>query len=171
MPALPSSEQPLNVEYYVRKLLKSARNKFGLFRQYHATCFPDHDPNENITHEDLMDTSPDTFAGYLADCYQPYPNQTLFLLGEWYWNGGLKKTLSGFQNLIKIVGHPSFQPLGETLAQANDRGSDMGYESDNPELSLEGHDLEGWDDIEMDDVADVDGDEDIGEFEDFTGMY
>ena len=69
---------------------------------------------------------------------------------------------------------PDMEPqeaLGETLAHANDRGSDMGYESDNPELSLEDRDLEGWDDIEMDDVADVDGDEDIGELEDFTGMY
>jgi hypothetical protein len=55
-------------------------------------------------------------------------------------------------------------------AQANNRGSDMDYESDNPELCLGDRDLEGWDDIEMDDVEDGDGD-DIGELEDFTGMY
>ena len=60
---------------------------------------------------------------------------------------------------------------GESLAQANDRGSDMGYESDNPELCLEDRDLEGWDDIEMDDVEDGDGDEEIGEPEDLSGMY
>ena len=47
----------------------------------------------------------------------------------------------------------------------------MDYESDNPELCLQDRDLEGWDDIEMDDVEDGDGDEDIGELEDFTGMY
>ena len=107
---LPSSQQLSNIHSCFKQLLKSTRNKFGLFRQYHATRFPDHDPNMNITRDDLMDTSPDTFSGYPADSYQPYPNQTSFLLGEWYWNGGLKKTLLGFQDLIKIVGHPSFRP-------------------------------------------------------------
>jgi hypothetical protein len=129
-PVLPSSEHPLNVDSSVRKPLKSARNKFGLFRQYHTTCFPDHDPNGNITREDLMDTSPDTFAGYPADCYQPYPNQTSFLLGEWYWNGGLNKTLLGFQNLIKIVGHPSFRP--EDVSGTNWRLIDAQLSGDRP---------------------------------------
>lgn len=62
----------------------------------------------------------------------------------------------------------------DSPAQVNDRGSDMGYESDNPELCLEDRDLEGWDDIEMDDVLEVgDVDEDIEEPAsegDFTGM-
>jgi hypothetical protein len=75
---------------------------------------------------------------------------------------------------IQVPGMEPQEALGETLAQANDHGgSDIGYELDNPELSLEDCDLEGWDDIEMDDVGDGDGDddlEDIGELEDFTGM-
>jgi hypothetical protein len=107
MQASPSSDQTPNIYSHVGKLLKSTRNKFGLFQQYHATCFPDHDPNENIMRDDLMDTSPGTF--YPPDSYHPYPNQSSFLLGEWYWTGGLKKTQSGFQDLIKIVGHPNFQ--------------------------------------------------------------
>jgi hypothetical protein len=61
--------------------------------------------------------------------------------------------------------------LGESLAQANDRGSDMGYESERSELCLEDRDFEGWDDIDMDDEEDGDWDEIIGEPEDFTGMY
>ena len=60
---------------------------------------------------------------------------------------------------------------GESLTQANRRGSDMGYESENPELCLEDRDLEGWDDIEMDDIEDGDGGEVVEEPEDFTGMY
>jgi len=32
----------------VRKTLKSSRNMFGLFCQYYATGFPDHDPGEHI---------------------------------------------------------------------------------------------------------------------------
>ena len=66
------------------------------------------------------------------------------------------------------------EALRDSPAQANDRGSDMGYESDNPELCLEDCDFEGWDDIEMDDVLEVgDVDKDIGEpasEDDFTGM-
>ena len=62
------------------------------------------------------------------------------------------------------------EALGESLAQDNDRDSDMGYESEKPELCLEDLDLEGWDDIEMDDEEDEDGDEDNGEPENFTGM-
>ncbi|KAF8218409.1 hypothetical protein L208DRAFT_1351709 [Tricholoma matsutake] len=110
IPASLSSEQPPNVYSHVRRLLKSIGNKFGLFRQYHATHFPGHDPNEDIMCDDLMDTSPDTFPDHPADSYHPYPNQSLFLLGEWYWKGRLKKTQSGFQDLIKIVGHPNVQP-------------------------------------------------------------
>jgi hypothetical protein len=62
------------------------------------------------------------------------------------------------------------EALGESLVQDNDRDSDMGYESENPELCLEDLDSEGWDDIEMDDGEDDNGDEDNGEPEDFTGM-
>ena len=61
--------------------------------------------------------------------------------------------------------------LGESLVQAKDRDSNMGYESENPELCLEDRDLEGWDDIKVDDVEHSDGDEVIEESEDFTGMY
>ncbi|KAF8235713.1 hypothetical protein L208DRAFT_1134923, partial [Tricholoma matsutake] len=110
IPASPSSKQPPNVYSHVRRLLKTIQNKFGLFQQYHATHFPGHNPNENITCNDLMDTSPDTFPDHPADSYHPYLNQSLFLLGKWYWNGGLKKMQSGFQDLIKIVRHLNFQP-------------------------------------------------------------
>jgi hypothetical protein len=65
----------------------------------------------------------------------------------------------------------SQEASGESLARANYRGSDAGYESDNPELCLEDRDLEGWDDIEMDDIEDSDGGEDLEEPEDFSGMY
>ena len=102
-PALPRALSP--VLSPVRKILKSACNIFGLFRQYHGTSFPDHDPNENIVSDDLIDSSPDTHP---VETYHPYPNQSSFLLGEWYWNDGVRKSQSSFQNLLKIVGHPEF---------------------------------------------------------------
>jgi hypothetical protein len=100
-----------------RKILKSTCNIFGLFRQYHASRFPEHDPDENIEFGDLMDTSSDLSASVPVDSYHPYPTRSSFLLGEWYWNDGTQKSKSSFKNLLKIVGDPDFQP--QDVARAN----------------------------------------------------
>ena len=125
----------------LRKILKSACNGFGLFRQYYATHFPDHDPAQNISSKDLINTSPTI----LTNIYHPYPNQTSFLLGEWYWNGGEKKSQLSFQRLLEIIGHPAFRPedvagnnwrridtqlSGEPFQRANDGGSCVDEETD-----------------------------------------
>lgn len=93
--------------------LKSACNNFWLYRQYKGNRFPDHDPHENVTFHDFIDdltdatTDPESeFTNY----YEPYPNRSSFLLGEWYWNGCVKKSFSDFKKLIDIVGHPEFRP-------------------------------------------------------------
>lgn len=57
-----------------------------------------------------MDTEYDSSYANLADVILPYPTLSSFLLGEWYWNDGLKKSQSSFANLLKIVGHPEFRP-------------------------------------------------------------
>ena len=108
----------------IRKILKSACNGFGLFRQYYATHFPDHDPAQNISTSDLINTSPTP----LANIYHPYPNQSSFLLGEWYWNGGEKKSQLSFQRLLEIVGHPAFHP--EDVAGNNWRRIDAQLSGD-----------------------------------------
>jgi len=111
-PDLPPSWSPPNLcpthALLVRRLLKSPCNTFGLFRQYYATRFPDHDPGKNITHNDLIDAPLDPSFTSLAHNYYPYPNQSSFLLGEWYWNDGERKSRLSFQNLLKIVGHSEF---------------------------------------------------------------
>jgi len=62
-PDLPPSWSPPNRcpthALLVRRILKSPHNTFGLFWQYYATRFPDHDPGENITYNDLIDAPPD----------------------------------------------------------------------------------------------------------------
>jgi len=95
----------------VRKTLKSSRNMFGLFRQYYTTGFLDHNSGKHIQLNDLHTSTS------LVHDYSPYPNQSAFLLGEWYWNGGEKKSQLSFQNLIKIVGHLDFHP--EDVAAKN----------------------------------------------------
>ena len=101
----------------VRKFLTSTRNLFGLFRQYRAICFPEHDP-DNLTSNDLIDPTPSSLSAY-----HPYPTQSSFLLGEWYWNDGTKKSQSSFDNLLKIVGHPDFRP--EDVARTNWRHTNV----------------------------------------------
>jgi hypothetical protein len=85
--------------------------------------------------------------------------------------GSVSDLAQDARDMIQVLDMDLQEAAGESLAQANDRGSDMGYESDIPELCLDDIDLEGWDDIEMDDGEDGDVDEDIEEAEDFTGMY
>lgn len=93
-----------------RTILQSSRNKFGLFRQYYATHFPVHDPDGHTTSDDLLDTASNDSLLDTANLIRPYPTLSSFLLGEWYWNDGLKKSQSNFANLLKIVGHPDFRP-------------------------------------------------------------
>jgi len=89
------------------QLLKTLRDGFGFFRQYYAIKLPEHDTLQHSSSNGLIESSPDSLP---VDIYHPYPNQSSFLLGEWYWNGGEKKSQSSFRNLLQIVGHPSFHP-------------------------------------------------------------
>ena len=117
----------------VRRILKSTCNTFGLFRQYHANQFPNHDPGENFSPDDLVDAPSNISSSLPAHDYHPYLNQSLFLLGEWYWNDSKKKSQSSFQNLLKIVGHPEFRPEDVT-------GNNWHFE--NPKDA----DLDSWED-------------------------
>ena len=115
-----NAPQPLSQQYSasappLRKILRSPSNAFGLFRQYYATHFPEHDPAEHVTPIDL-NVSPDLSAAPSARSYAPYPNLSSFLIGEWFWDGE-KKSQSSRQNLVKIIGHPDFCP--EDVSRTN----------------------------------------------------
>jgi hypothetical protein len=57
------------------------------------------------------------------------------LLGEWYWNDGVQKSQSSFQNLLKIVGHPEFRP--EDVAGLNWQSIDAQLSGDRRVDSLD----------------------------------
>jgi hypothetical protein len=103
-PQSPSQRSQVPVSLTDRKVLKSGRNGFGLFRQYFAAYFPDRDPGEHITHNDLIESPNPSLSVH------PYPNLSSFLIGEWYWNSGERKSQASLEQLIKIVGHPEFRP-------------------------------------------------------------
>ncbi|OBZ78493.1 hypothetical protein A0H81_02020 [Grifola frondosa] len=93
----------------ISNIFRSSRNSFGLFRQYRFS--PKHAPEH--THRQECTESEDL----IANPYDPYPNQSSFLLGEWYWNDGVKKSQSSFMNMTKIITHPDFKP--EDVAKTN----------------------------------------------------
>ena len=138
---------PLLANSPARDVLKSPCNKFGLFRQYYATHFPEHDPDEHTTSDDLLDSS----SASLVELIHPYPNLSSFLLGEWYWNDGLKKSQSSFANLLNIVGHLDYQP--EDVWNVNWRTIDANL-GGNPES----RDVDdGWEDEQASDSGPVGG--------------
>ena len=97
---------------HLRRLLRSPWNIFGLFRQYHAEDFPSHDPEENVTPEDLSDIpnccTDDPKLHPTQPSLWPYPNLSSFRLGEWYWNNGAQKSQTSFKELVDIVSDPDF---------------------------------------------------------------
>jgi hypothetical protein len=72
---------------------------------------PCHDPEELVTLQDLSD--PHTNANPPRDSgrlFYPYPNETSFRLGDWYWNHGIQKSQESFRDLVKIITGPEFTP-------------------------------------------------------------
>ena len=128
-----SHSPPLGVR--LRRALQSTRNSFGLFRRYFAKSFPSHDPESetnlsalsNIVYPEQSSDGPSPFY--------PYPNQSSFRLGDWYWNRGAQKSQQDFKSLVDIVGAEDFEP-------AEVRGTSWG--KINRQLSLGKWDKEEW---------------------------
>ena len=145
-PQSPSQQSQVPVSLTDRQVLKSGRDRFGLYRQYFAARFPNHDPGERITHNDLVESPNPSLSVHT------YPNLSSFLIGEWYWNGGEKKSQASFEQLIKIVGHPEFRP--EDVAGNNwqlidgqlsgERSDGLNKEDDWEDEQVSRPELEGW---------------------------
>jgi hypothetical protein len=107
VPSLPSSPSQ-SLSQPVSRILTTERNDFGLFRHYEASEPPDHDPEEDITLTELSDISNEASTP-IALSFYPYPNQSSFLLGDWYWNGGPQKSQASFKALVEIISDSEFK--------------------------------------------------------------
>ena len=93
----------------------SSQNIFRLCRKYYGLKHPSHDPEDHLTLQDLCEANTNT-TPLPSHClssdhpFYPYPNQSSFSLGDWYWNQGLQKTQESFRKLIEIVGCPKYKP-------------------------------------------------------------
>jgi hypothetical protein len=90
--------------------INTLRNSFGLWRRFFAKTLPSHDPEELSTLENLSDIEPPAPSHGREVSFGPYPNESSFLLGEWYWDDNAQKSHKNFNRLLKIVGDPEFKP-------------------------------------------------------------
>ena len=98
-PSVTSGGLPLGSALLARTLrfFTTLANSFGLSRRYYGDHLLTHDPEGAMTLHDLTLTSPaaeDRVSGCLdegqeSQLFYPYPNRSSFLLGDWYWNGGI----------------------------------------------------------------------------------
>jgi hypothetical protein len=97
----------------VQRFFTTHCNIFGLFRRYHREGPPLHDPEANITSEDMCDAGGQEGVSTptpSSDTHWPYPNLNAFRLSNWYWNGGPQKSQASFKELVEIIGDPEFSP-------------------------------------------------------------
>lgn len=127
------------------RFLQTARNIFGVVRRFFSDKAPSHDPEEWVTLEQLSPSTgatdqPSNPSGSTSTLqFHPYPNESSFRLGDWYWNGGDQKTKQGLKDLVEIVGDPKYNPtdvhktnwdaIDDTLGSSADRNEgDLEYE-------------------------------------------
>jgi hypothetical protein len=95
LPALNRSLPSRLLQYF-----RTPRNIFGLSRQYYSAKHPCHDPEEILTLQDLSNSRSDINHPLDDQSFYPYPNETSFHLGDWYWNLGVQKSQNNFQELV-----------------------------------------------------------------------
>ncbi|KIJ57944.1 hypothetical protein HYDPIDRAFT_34653 [Hydnomerulius pinastri MD-312] len=95
-----------------RPTLKTDTNSFGLFRLYDEGSPPSHDPQNCLDTENAVQPhqvlSPQQRTTTDSP-FHPYPNESSFRLGDWYWNEGMQQSRRNFQKLIEIVGGSEFR--------------------------------------------------------------
>ena len=109
----------------------SSCNSFGLFRRYAIDDLPSHDPGAQLSLDQLSNPTPfKPRSRSIQNPYLPYPNQSSFMLGDWFWNGGVQKSLSSFNTLIDIITHPNFNITGLRDVRWESVNADLAGDSD-----------------------------------------
>src|ERR1700722_11964561 len=84
------------------KYFHTCKNLFGLSHRYFASQFPTHNPEQwasliDLCHNPIVDDATSnnqckSTTQFSNSMFYPYPNETSFHLGHWYWNGGVQKS-------------------------------------------------------------------------------
>ncbi|RDB27823.1 hypothetical protein Hypma_002119 [Hypsizygus marmoreus] len=144
VPVIPNGTPGSPLRPGVQKLLRSPLNIFRLFRQYHGTNFPSHDPEQELSTEELSDISKEQPSSAGSESYGPYPNQSSFSLGAWYWNTGVQKSKENFKELVDIVSNPAFKPEDVRHTVWDKIDKHLGGTGDDDDLWVDEFDDAGW---------------------------
>jgi len=85
----------------------SQKNSFGLFRVYDEGSVPptSGDPED----QSKADPLPTHRQESVSNIFYPYPNESSWLISDWYWNQGTQKSKQSFKNLVDIITSADFQ--------------------------------------------------------------
>ena len=88
---------------------KTPVNTFGLWQIYSMQKPHTHDPEQHVTLKNVVNYGIQQDQSTTPDL-GPYPNESSYLLGQWYWSHGAQKSKENFQDLLSIVGSSKFKP-------------------------------------------------------------
>jgi hypothetical protein len=100
---------PTRVSSYVCHIFTTPRNIFGLSRRFYGKEMPLDDPEARINICDLSNVpARDNILQLPSPTFYPFPNRSAFMMGDWFWNGGVQKSLRSFRELMDIIGDSEF---------------------------------------------------------------
>lgn len=137
-PPLLALNNVINTPHLTQCVLDTVQNPFGVFRRYQTGALLNHDP-ESIVNLDMLSNIPKDLPSTPPTpneaLFHPYPNESSFLLGDWFWNGGVQKSHESFRKLLAIIGNPKFS--SEDVGATN-------WDRVNAELGLNDWDAGEW---------------------------
>lgn len=110
----------------IRRVFRTQKNKFGLYRVYQTESIPSHDPEDPFSIDNECVDAKVKQRHWVSNSenpFYPYPNENSMQLGDWYWNQGAQKSKESFRELLDIVGSEGFHPeeVGKTNWPAVDK--------------------------------------------------
>jgi len=130
-----------------RPVFKTQPNKFGLVRVFRSKVgLPSHDPEEQSTNTHPCLSQPPFAANSSMPLiisapdnpFHPYPNESSFRLGDWYWNHGPQKSHANFKLLLDIIGDLEYNPDNVRNTNWKEINKELGSGSDGQDAST------GW---------------------------
>ena len=139
-----------------RGVFATQKNSFGLFRLFDDDSIPINDPEDQSGADPLptlrigapvsqpLPTDP-------ANLFHPYPNESSWRIGDWYWNQGAQKSKQNFKSLLGIISSSDFRP--EDLCHTNWTSIDrqlgsLGTTYFYSQEMLTATDLQEWQDVD-----------------------
>ncbi|KAG2030365.1 hypothetical protein BDR03DRAFT_987137 [Suillus americanus] len=111
-PSIPSGHTDLAPELKCNPL----RDFIDTSSSFFLSTPPSHNPEEAVTLQYISSVpviasaEPNAYVESDDMLFYPYPNQSSFELGHWYWHSSMQKSHQGFRDLINIVSNPDFDP-------------------------------------------------------------